>query len=504
MPHYPETLDILLVEDEESEYLITRALLETTLPTHVQVHWRTNGQEGLDFLLQHPPDLALIDYVLPESNGVSLINHARQKGCKLPLILLTARNTYNTDLEAMSAGADDFIHKHPLDRVLLERMIRYHLQDFQRRRQMLELNLELETQLQEKTRELQASYQAHKKSEQHALILSEIANLANQGADSKQILNAALHAINTHTGWDLGHVSLLAPNPVDPAELELWLGSDYSTYLPLREAESKTVFQNLSTLSQSPAPLPHCFQLSQALHYPRSALAHACGLEYALLCPIYHQNQLLGLMEYFSTQRQPPESESLQLLTEIAQVLGAVLPFKLPHNTSPPPIQTETLESFKHSFLANLSHEIRTPLNAVLGFSQLLLLHPQELNAKQQGYLKQVMEGGQEVLQLFNTALEHHKQQIASPTNMAAAQHEAPEPLLLSEEPGWEDPCLQTLPKEFWQDMQQAFEAADLERVEQLSQSLHSTYPKLAQNLSQWCQDFDYEQLTQFFARLKL
>jgi signal transduction histidine kinase len=67
-------------------------------------------------------------------------------------------------------------------------------------------------------------------------------------------------------------------------------------------------------------------------------------------------------------------------------------------------IRAEAGSIAKSNFLANMSHEFRTPLNAIMGMTDLTLMHPTD--EKQKEYLAQVKESGHELLELINNVLE--------------------------------------------------------------------------------------------------
>jgi signal transduction histidine kinase len=80
------------------------------------------------------------------------------------------------------------------------------------------------------------------------------------------------------------------------------------------------------------------------------------------------------------------------------------------------PAMKESLEMtnlVKSNFFANMSHELRNPLNSILGFSQVLLeKYFGPLNAKQERYVKDIHESGQELLALIKEILD-----LTSPDN---------------------------------------------------------------------------------------
>jgi len=70
-------------------------------------------------------DVYLVDYRLGQNNGVDLVREARGAGSRAPIIMLTGEGTRTVDIEAMEAGASDFLEKGRTSASLLERSIRY-------------------------------------------------------------------------------------------------------------------------------------------------------------------------------------------------------------------------------------------------------------------------------------------------------------------------------------------------------------------------------------------
>lgn len=64
------------------------------------------------------------------------------------------------------------------------------------------------------------------------------------------------------------------------------------------------------------------------------------------------------------------------------------------------------MNNLKNEFLATMSHELRTPLNSILGFSDVLLSNPQNLNEKQRRYVTHIQSSGRTLLNLINDVLD--------------------------------------------------------------------------------------------------
>ncbi len=118
-------LDILLVEDDEEDYQIVRRLLSRATTIQCTLHWRASYEDGLAALRTQPFDVCLVDYRLGAYDGLSLLRTIRSEGITLPIILLTGQGDLQVDLEAMAAGAWDYLIKGQIDTPQLERTIRY-------------------------------------------------------------------------------------------------------------------------------------------------------------------------------------------------------------------------------------------------------------------------------------------------------------------------------------------------------------------------------------------
>ena len=128
MPAPEETLRVLLVEDDEDDYILARDLFGEFTGLQVQIEWVKQFAAALQAMSQNRHDICLVDYRLGAQNGIELLRAALDAGCRSPVILLTGQGEHEIDLEAMKAGAADYLVKGRLDSGLLERSIRYALE----------------------------------------------------------------------------------------------------------------------------------------------------------------------------------------------------------------------------------------------------------------------------------------------------------------------------------------------------------------------------------------
>jgi len=101
---------ILVVEDEEPLALLLRYNLEAE---GYEVETAARGEEAEWRLRENPPDLALLDWMLPGLSGIELCRRLRKRPqtARLPVIMLTARGEENERVRGLALGADDYVVK---------------------------------------------------------------------------------------------------------------------------------------------------------------------------------------------------------------------------------------------------------------------------------------------------------------------------------------------------------------------------------------------------------
>jgi diguanylate cyclase (GGDEF)-like protein/PAS domain S-box-containing protein len=120
-------LRVLLVEDDEDDFVLTRSLLTESRRIRFELDWASCYEEAIAKIASNHYDLYLLDYRLGEHDGLQILREAKSLGCKRPIILLTGQRDSEIDVAAMEAGAADYLIKGEVDAQLLERSIRYAL-----------------------------------------------------------------------------------------------------------------------------------------------------------------------------------------------------------------------------------------------------------------------------------------------------------------------------------------------------------------------------------------
>ena len=107
---------VLIIEDEN---IIREQVAEDLKKSGFTVDLAADGSQGLYVALEYPIDVAVIDLGLPNSKGgavnndlgLDIIRAIRAKGLDYPIIILTARDRWQSKVEGLEAGADDYVTK---------------------------------------------------------------------------------------------------------------------------------------------------------------------------------------------------------------------------------------------------------------------------------------------------------------------------------------------------------------------------------------------------------
>jgi DNA-binding response OmpR family regulator len=99
---------ILIIEDDPA---LIRGLVDNFRSQGYEVRSAADGNVGLAAVLGEPPDLLLLDIMLPKLNGYEICRRVRERKLDLPIIMLTAKGQEEEIVRGLELGADDYVTK---------------------------------------------------------------------------------------------------------------------------------------------------------------------------------------------------------------------------------------------------------------------------------------------------------------------------------------------------------------------------------------------------------
>jgi signal transduction histidine kinase len=173
-PSADRPVRVLLVDDDESDFVLTRDVIADIPGGGYTLDWESEFEPAVEAICRGNHDVYLVDYRLGGHTGLDVLAAIRARHATGPVILLTGVGQPEIDRAAEEAGAADFIEKGRLDPVMLERAIRYALR--QRAQE-----LELERKVAERTAALTTANEAladadRRKNEYLATLAHELRN----------------------------------------------------------------------------------------------------------------------------------------------------------------------------------------------------------------------------------------------------------------------------------------------------------------------------------------
>jgi PAS domain S-box-containing protein len=129
-----ESLRLLLIEDNLVDACVIQGYLTHTNGLHVELEHAQQLSLGVAWLRERRFDATLLDLNLPDSVGLGTVDHVHACDPNVPIVVLTGEDADDLALQAVKAGAEDYICKSELEPKLLLRTIRYAIERAGRRR----------------------------------------------------------------------------------------------------------------------------------------------------------------------------------------------------------------------------------------------------------------------------------------------------------------------------------------------------------------------------------
>jgi PAS domain S-box-containing protein len=460
-------LRILLIDDDEHTFVITRELLTSISGRAVELDWASEAADGLAGILSGQHDLYLLDYRLGPDDGIEVLSKARDAGCRAPIIILTGQADPAIDQRALESGATDYIAKDVYDVTRLEHSIRYAierqalLRDLERERYLLHSLLKsLPDNVYFKDRESRFLRVSHAMANwvgldnpddmvgktDHDFFAEEHATPALE--DERRLMESGQPILDKEERetWPDGHTTWVSTSKLPMFDNEQNVVGTFGISRDITERkEAEIALRRSERLNRlivdtaldafiamddectiidwnPQAELTFGWHREEALgqSVPDLLLPENDRVEFDADLQRFlrtgKSNMLKRRLERVALHRTGREFPMEITISPIRQGDSYIFSAFIHDITNRKEAERQLRESkeaaeaanrAKSDFLANMSHEIRTPMNAVLGMTELVL--DQELAPSQREYLTMVHDSGESLLALINDILDFSK-----------------------------------------------------------------------------------------------
>lgn len=407
-----EALKILVVDDDEIDRMsVRRALQRAGLELGIFVEAATCA-EAMGLLEHEEFDCAIVDFRLPDCDGLELVQQIRDRGFAVAILVLTGQGDERLAVELIKAGANDYLSKSRLTP-----------EDLSRRTALAVKNSRLHQATQRAEQNLRKAILVLGEQQQQLRTLQRLTNLLNQRlTDLPGLLQGMIDAVReTIPGSGFGLIML---KNAQTDSLELTATTGFAPGTTPRITALETILTQVFHTGE-----PYLTHPDRPSFFPAALCAVAIESPHAGRCgvlaighwldPAAFDDDDLQLLTAFSEQAaialnnaqliNALEEREDQLAQQNAQLIQQNQELAKQRQQ----IQLQNLQlieaaQLKSQFLATMSHELRTPMNAVMGFSQ-LLLRQKTLTPIQTEMVGRILDNSKSLLALINDILDLSK-----------------------------------------------------------------------------------------------
>jgi signal transduction histidine kinase/DNA-binding response OmpR family regulator/HAMP domain-containing protein len=243
-------------------------------------------------------------------------------------------------------------------------------------------------------------------------LLQVVTAAANEATTLEEALQIGVDQVCAYTGWPVGDAFVLDSGSTgELVPTKIWHLDDPERFAMFRQATEATSFAPGAGLpgrvvaSKTPSWI---MDVTRDANFPRSRLAADLDVKGAFGFPILVGTEVVGVLEFFTSEPKEPDEPLLAAMTYIGTQLGRVFER---HRAEGELRQARDLAEQANramsQFLANMSHELRTPLNAIIGYSE--ILQEDAVDLGQEAFildLTKINTAGKHLLTLINDILD--------------------------------------------------------------------------------------------------
>lgn len=312
-----ELLRLLFVANEGSKSDQLRSELSQVcdLPLSLEYVVRTSAAE--EKLQRQDFDAVILDMSGQEETTGTAIRRVHAEASDTPVIIISANHNSSDSVKAIREGAQDCLLPDELTGSRLLYAILHAIERNQTERDLRRANQTLARRVEERTG--------------YVSLLQNVAIIANEADTVEGALHAAVNRICHYMDWPVGHAYSITEIVPEAKPVDVWYLSIPGQFWPFREASqqapssSSTDTSIRAVVSAGGTPLWVVDVTAGELGSSRAAAARDCGLSTGFAFPVFLNDEVVAILEFFSTETSEPDDGFLSVMSHVGTQLGRVV-----------------------------------------------------------------------------------------------------------------------------------------------------------------------------------